>query len=524
MSLNKCKRAAIYARVSTSHQVEERTISSQVQALTAYAIQRGFRLEEKHIYCDEGCSGSRLDRPALDRLRDDAYAGLLDVILILSPDRLARRYAYQVLLVEELERWGCEVIFLERPLKDNPEDRLLLEIQGAFAEYERALFMERARRGKLHKARAGQIMNVRAPYGYRYIHKRDGAPPSLVIDEAEAEVVRQIFQWYLEGKGVRWISRELSRRRIPTKFGRDRWPRSSIYLILENPAYLGTLFFNRTGYAEAGDEPGAETETGAGAERPALPGFPPHLHLHPHRRKRVLRPKGWVPIPAILDEETFEQAQQLRRKNQELAGRNSKRHEYLLRGLVRCGLCGRKMNGLTRKGYSYYRCRGKEVEEGMEGEGGERCPSRWVRASSLDGLVWEAVVGLLEEPRVVQEAFRRVQRAELAGDGPLRERIGRLEGLIQKSLGQIQRLIDAYTAGVIELRELRERREGLEARIDHLRGELAELREQERRRVEEWEVIQSLRAFRGALVRGLEGLTFEERRRLVRLLVEEVRA
>lgn len=276
MNVNRGKRAAIYARVSTPNQAEEQTIESQIQALTAYAAQQGFRLEEKHIYRDEGYSGSRLDRPALDRLRDDAYAGLLDVILILSPDRLARRYAYQVLLVEELQRWGCEVISLERPLKDSPEDRLLLEIQGAFAEYERAKFMERARRGKLHKARAGQIMNVRAPYGYRYIRKRDGAPPALVVDEAEAEVVRQIFRWYLEGKGVSWIAKELGRRRIPTKFGKARWPRASIYLILQNPAYIGTLYFNRTGYAEAE----------AHEERPALPGLPPP-RLHRRGRKRV---------------------------------------------------------------------------------------------------------------------------------------------------------------------------------------------------------------------------------------------
>jgi site-specific DNA recombinase len=186
----KGRRAAIYARVSTPHQAEERTIESQVQILRDYARQQGYRLEEKHIYRDEGHSGSRLDRPALDRLRDDAAAGLFDTVLILSPDRLARRYAYQVLLVEELEKSGCEVIFLERPIlqgEKNPEDQLLLEIRGAFAEYEQAKMVERSRRGKIQKARPE---NVRAPYGYRYIPKRDGMPPKLVIDEAEAEVVR----------------------------------------------------------------------------------------------------------------------------------------------------------------------------------------------------------------------------------------------------------------------------------------------------------------------------------------------
>ncbi len=132
------KRVALYARVSTPKQAQERTIESQLHALKRYAQEQGYRWEEKHIYRDEGYSGARLDRPALDRLRDEAAAGLFDAVLVLSPDRLARRYAYQVLLVEELERWGCEVIFLERPIAEKAEDRLLLEIQGAFAEYERA--------------------------------------------------------------------------------------------------------------------------------------------------------------------------------------------------------------------------------------------------------------------------------------------------------------------------------------------------------------------------------------------------
>src|SRR5918993_4592511 len=152
-------RAAIYARVSTERQERQQTIDSQLAALRAWTSAQGHALGEDHVFRDEGCSGSRLDRPGLDGLRDavrDAVRdAAVDVVAVLSPDRLARKYAYQVLLLEEFRRAGCEVVFLHHPISDNPNDQLLLQIQGAIAEYERAVLAERFRRGKLQKAREG---------------------------------------------------------------------------------------------------------------------------------------------------------------------------------------------------------------------------------------------------------------------------------------------------------------------------------------------------------------------------------
>jgi len=239
-------------------------------------------------------------------------------------DRLARRYPYQVLLIEELERLGLEVVFLERPLQEdaNPEDRLLLEIRGVIAEYERAKLVERSRLGKIRKARAGQIMNVRAPYGYRYIPKRDGLPPAIEIDEVEAGVVRQIFSWLLEGASIRKIAGWLTERKIPTKYGKDRWSRASVYAILTNSAYTGTLYFNRTKYAPPEGGTGTEVQ------------FPRRARK---TRRRVQRPREeWIPveIPAIISPETYERAQQQLRENGRRSKRNNKRHRYLLQGLV----------------------------------------------------------------------------------------------------------------------------------------------------------------------------------------------
>src|SRR5215212_7049201 len=185
-------RAAIYARVSTERQERQQTIGSQICALREWADARGHVLAEAHVFRDDGYSGSRLDRPALDALRDTVRDAAIDVVAVVSPDRLARKYAYQVLLLEEFRRARCEVAFLHHPISDNPNDQLLLQIQGAVAEYERAVLAERFRRGQLQKARDGHIISAKASYGYRYETRRDVVPARLVIDEAEADMVRQM--------------------------------------------------------------------------------------------------------------------------------------------------------------------------------------------------------------------------------------------------------------------------------------------------------------------------------------------
>ena len=158
-------RAAIYARVSTERQERQQTIDSQLTALRAWASAQEHALAEVHVFRDDGYSGSRLDRPGLDGLRDAIHDAAIDVVGVFSPDRLARKYAYQVLLLEEFRRAGCEVVFLHHPISDDPNDQLLLQIQGAIAEYERAVLAERFRRGKLQRARDGHILGNKAPYG-----------------------------------------------------------------------------------------------------------------------------------------------------------------------------------------------------------------------------------------------------------------------------------------------------------------------------------------------------------------------
>jgi len=188
-------RAAIYARVSSDQQAQEQTIESQVAALRERVAGDGLQLDEELCFLDDGVSGSTLMRPALERLRDIAYVGGFQRLYVHSPDRLARRYAYQVLLVDELKKHGVEIEFLNRAIGVSPEEDLLLQMQGMFAEYERAKIMERSRRGKRHAAGRGSVSVLGgAPYGYRYISKRDGGgEASYEINDEQAAVVEQVF-------------------------------------------------------------------------------------------------------------------------------------------------------------------------------------------------------------------------------------------------------------------------------------------------------------------------------------------
>src|SRR5690348_6490903 len=226
-------RVAIYARVSTERQERQQTIESQIAALRDWVRSQGHTLAERHVFRDEGYSGSRLDRPALDALRDAIRDSDLDIVAVFSPDRLARKYAYQALLLEEFRRADCEVAFLHHPISDDPNDQLLLQIEGAVAEYERAVLAERFRRGKLQKARDGHILDTKAPYGYRYEPRRDAVPGRLVVDDTEADMVRQLYAWLVaEGLTIRQCLKRLNAGPWITRSGRRQWSSSVVHHIL----------------------------------------------------------------------------------------------------------------------------------------------------------------------------------------------------------------------------------------------------------------------------------------------------
>jgi site-specific DNA recombinase len=250
--------AAIYARVSSERQREQQTIESQVAGLRELAAARGLLVPDELVFLDDGFSGASLQRPALERLRDRAAEGSFEVLLCHAPDRLARRYAYQVLLLEELARSGVEAIFAREPERSgSPEDELLRQFQGMIAEYERAQIRERTRRGKLHRARTGsQAVMSGAPYGYRYVRKTEHAEGYWEIDEAGAQIVREIFRRYTDGgESIAQIAHWLSEQGIPTRTGKAVWDRSTVWGMLRNPAYRGQAAFGKTKTADRHGKP-----------------------------------------------------------------------------------------------------------------------------------------------------------------------------------------------------------------------------------------------------------------------------
>ncbi|HEU5315870.1 MAG TPA: recombinase family protein, partial [Chloroflexota bacterium] len=393
---------AAYARVSTERQAEAQTIEQQLERLRSYAAQHGWVLPDERVFRDDGHSGARLDRPALDRLRDAVASGRVDVVLVTGPDRLARRYAYQVWLLEEFERAGCLVVFLERPPTGDPQDALVIQIRGAVAEYERTVIADRMRRGRLAALRAGRLLPWSTPpYGYCLdpTHPRD--PAGVRVDEDAAAVVRRMFAWYVEeGLTLYGVAQRLVTERVPTPSGGPYWNPSSVRKILTNRTYAGTAYGNQKQMVPA-------------KRRHPLVGREPKTEGGESCRLRP--PEDWIPVavPAIVSAERFAQAQERVARNRQWATRNT-RGEYLLRRLLSCRRCGLALNVWNNGTYAYYRCKGMDVL--INRHRPEPCRARQLATARLDALVWADLCALLAEPAVLEDALRRARKGWLSGD------------------------------------------------------------------------------------------------------------
>jgi Site-specific recombinases, DNA invertase Pin homologs len=498
-------KAAIYGRVSTSKQEHEQTIESQLERLRGYIEKEGLEIDAKNIYIDDGYSGTKLERPGLDALRDGAAEGRFQKIVIYSPDRLARRYAYQVIVIEELNKCGCEVIFLQKPLSDDPEENLLIQMQGIIAEYERAKIIERTRRGRLFKARQGHfLMWSTPPYGYRYQPISSGQPGCAIIHEEEAELVKQIFQWYVEESVSTYkIAKRLNLMGIHPRKGGKGWAPATIRLILVNETYIGKAYYNRRF-----------------GVKPKKPRNPMAYQKYENTTKK-LRPKSeWIEIevPAIIDEDTFRRADEQLKKNTWWSSRNNTQHQYLLRGLIRCGECGYKMSGLFTGKYAYYKCRkGRDL---VETHRETKCKSRAARQGLLDEIVWQKITEILENPELIIEQYKR--QKDIALSCGIQKHCKKLEQQIQHYDKQIQRLIDVYQMEIITLKELETRKGSIEQKILQLQEQIRDIKSAEKKEIDYKKIFDNIEAFCSAVKQGIENASFEDKRKIIELLVEEV--
>ena len=498
-------RVAVYARVSTTRQAQAQTIEQQLDRLRAAVAGRGWALDERHVYRDDGYSGASLGRPGLDRLRDHAALADLDVVLVTAPDRLARNYVHQVLLIDELAGRGCRVEFLDRPMSTDPHDQLLLQIRGAVAEYERTLIAERMRRGRLAKLRAGTLLPwTRPPFGYRLDADRPRDPAAVRVEPAEAVLVAQLFDWYLEPQATVYrLARQLTDLGVATPIGKPRWNAASVRGILRNPAYAGRALTNRTQVAPARRRKSALLPVGPGETHAPRP------------------PEDWitVPVPQLVSEETFAQVQAKLDVNQQTAARNT-RHEYLLRALVSCGTCRLSCTARqTGAGYHYYLCRGRT--DLLRVAQGQRCTARYIPAGQLDELVWADLCALLTDPAQVAHALTRAR-----GGAWLPQELQARQAAIRRALSQLdhqmQRLLDAYLAGVVELPELQHNRQELDRRRATLQAQQRQLDATAKQRLELAAIAGGIEAFCQTIRDGLAAATFAQRRQLAELLIDRV--
>jgi len=501
-------KVAIYARVSSEGQERRGTIGSQVLALRARMAKEGHEIVAEFL--DDGYSGARLDRPGLDALRDAAEAGVIETVWCLTPDRLARSYAYQMLVLDELDRLGCKVHFTDAPqLDDDPQARLLTQMQGVIAEYERAKAAERYRRGKLYRVRSGEAIFWKVPYGYRRVPRTAEGAARLEIYEPEAEVVRSIFEDLISGgRSVRGISRRLYEDGVRSPSGREVWASSTLSGLIRNRTYMGSAEWFRH-------------ETTA----PPSPG-------QRHGRQQLRPKEDWirVPVPAIISEETFEAAQRVKRDNSAFSPRHTTPGLWLLRRLVVCGRCSVKAytrqtsssaEGGTKKN-RYYCC---PYHDAIKAGGPEqRCTERMIRADELDTFVFDQVREILLRPDVLLAGERALIAREPAPDDELlAAQLDRLERRIEQAAAERRRLTDLYQAGHIDMKELNRRASDVDARRRQLHAQQTELTAQRHQLAVGNRLRQRVSDFAKQAADGIDALDFDGRQRLLRLIVEQVR-
>src|SRR6266702_962783 len=480
------KPAAFYARVWSDRQKDNHTSAIQTKALKEFARTRSYTVPPEWVFQDEGYSGAILARPGLESLRDLAAEGQIRAVLVYSPDRLSRKYAYQVLLAEEFARCGVELIFLKSPAGATPEDQLVVQFQGMIAEYERAQIAERGRRGERHRAQQGMVNVLSgAPYGYRYVRKSESSVAYYEVVEAEAKIVRMVFEAYTQqGLSINAIARMLNERRIPTRTATTRWERSTVWGMLRNPAYCGKACFGKT----------------------------------------ELRPRQeWIeiPVPALISENTFDLAQEQLQKNKQHSPRRTI-EPTLLQGMLVCQHCGyalyRSSTKTTKRKLYYYRCLGSDAYRHLKGS---VCSNRPIRQDYLDEFVWKEIIHLLDEPALIQSAIDRRMQAARNAD-PLRKREQALRHQQTRLRNHIDRMVTAYQEELITLAELRQRMPNLRKQEQAVDSDLRSLELASEDQSRYLRLAETLSEFRGKLRVRAETLDTVDRQKILRLVVQEI--
>ena len=505
---------ALYARVSSEQQADAGTIRSQVSTLLEKISADGLSLPSTQLqFMDEGYSGATLVRPALERLRDSIFNGIVDTVYVHSPDRLARKYAYQILLMDEFQKGGAKIVFLNRKIGETPEDDLLLQVQGMMAEYERAKILERSRRGKLQSAKRGAVNVLSgAPYGYQYIgkHAGDGDARYEIVFE-EARTVQQVFEWIgRERMTIGEVKRRLDEAGTKTRSGKLYWDRTVIWAMLRNPAYIGKAAFGKT---RLGDKRSRLRPQKNSSDRPRQ-----SYSTYDVPQEEWI----YIPVPPLVSQELFDAVSEQLSENRSRNRQGQRGALHLLQGLICCKSCGyafygKPVSNKSAKGkarnYAYYRCIGTDAYR----FGGKRiCDNRQVRTDLVDDVVWHQVAELLHDPRRLEKEYkRRLTKTP-------KEEPERLEAERKNLNSKIGRMIDSYADGLITKEEFEPRVKRNKAQLAKLNEQCKILHEQENNSRQLQLLIVRLDEFAAKVKGKLDKLDWETKRQIIRSLVKSV--
>jgi len=498
------KLIATYARVSTARQEEEQTIKTQDDVLKDEVLKKGYTIVRE--YSDDGWSGDTLARPGLDQLRTDAKSKLFEAVLVYDPDRLARRYSYQELIMDELKEAGIEVIFITIAAPKNSEDKILHGVRGLFAEYERAKISERFRLGKVRKVKEGHLLVSEPLYGYEYIPKQEKIHGYYVINEKEANVVRRLFSWVAdEGLTLRKVVRRLQELDVkPRKSKRGVWNTSTLSTLLRNKAYIGEAHW--------------------GSSYAVVPQNPTNQQKYRKNKKssRKIKPEEeWysIPIPSIIERDLFDRARKQLETNYALCQRNTK-NEYLLGKKIWC-ICGNRRagEGPQHGKHLYYRCNNRVLSFPLE----PTCHEKGMNARIVDTLVWENMVALMSTPELIQEQIKRwlenrKNKAETTvGD------VDSIRKEIEKTKVEEDRYNKAYGAGVFTVEQLHDYVLPIRDRIKSLNIQISKI-EQEKSQINHTMLPndQQIATFAELSCKMLHNLNFQSKRAIVLNVIDRV--
>lgn len=460
------KLVASYYRVSTSNQENEGTIETQISAVRDFAEKNGHTIIKE--YTDNGWSGDSIVRPDLDQLRMDAKKKIWQAVIFYDPDRLARRYSFQELVMDELREAGIEVIFVTTKAPMNDEDRIMYGMRGLFSQYERMKIAERFRLGKVRKAKENHIVASEAPYGYTFIKKtgkhgdNDFRQGYYKINETEAKIVKDIFSWVdNDGLTLRSVVRKLQELGIPPrKSKRGVWNTSTLSTLLRNETYIGKAHY--------------------GSSYAVVPEKPLKLEIYKKIKKtsRKIRPKEeWIIIttPKIIEEDVFIRVGQRLKTNYEMSSRNTK-NEYLLSGKIWC-TCGKRRTGEgPKKGkHLYYRCTNRVYSFPLPAT----CEEGGINARIADSLIWKKIAELMTSPDLLLKSIDLVMNREKTRTPSLGIDTGAIEKEITKLKLQEERYTKAYSEELYSLEQLKEYISPIRDKVVTLESQIAKSKQQE---------------------------------------------